>query len=71
MISSTLFRQTRIAFFIIILTSSQILFSQDGVKPGEFIVEPPTLTNLGAIEEGMPEPVYGTRGEIFNRPFYR
>jgi hypothetical protein len=27
--------------------------------------------DLGAIEAGTPEPVYGPRGEIFNRPFYR
>ena len=27
--------------------------------------------DLGALEVGKPEPVYGPRGEIFNRPFYR
>ncbi len=27
--------------------------------------------DLGALEVGAPEPVYGPRGEIFNRPFYR
>jgi hypothetical protein len=27
--------------------------------------------DLGALEAGNPEPVYGPRGEIFNRPFYR
>jgi hypothetical protein len=27
--------------------------------------------DLGALETGRPEPVYGPRGEIFNRPFYR
>jgi hypothetical protein len=27
--------------------------------------------DLGALETGNPEPVYGPRGEIFNRPFYR
>lgn len=27
--------------------------------------------DLGALEAGIAEPVYGPRGEIFNRPFYR
>jgi hypothetical protein len=27
--------------------------------------------DLGALEVGKPEPVYGPRGEIYNRPFYR
>jgi hypothetical protein len=27
--------------------------------------------DLGALEAGTAEPVYGPRGEIFNRPFYR
>ena len=27
--------------------------------------------DLGALEYGKPEPVYGPRGEIYNRPFYR
>jgi hypothetical protein len=27
--------------------------------------------DLGALEAGAPEPVYGPRGEILNRPFYR
>lgn len=27
--------------------------------------------DLGAVESDIPEPVYGPRGEIFNRPFYR
>jgi hypothetical protein len=29
------------------------------------------LPDLGALEAGKPEPVYGPRGEIYNRPFYR
>jgi hypothetical protein len=27
--------------------------------------------DLGALEVGKPEPVYGPRGEVLNRPFYR
>ena len=27
--------------------------------------------DLGALESGKPEPVYGPRGEVLNRPFYR
>ena len=43
------FRPGRITYLLIIIicSSGQLLFSQDGVKPGGFIVEPPTLTNLG------------------------
>lgn len=27
--------------------------------------------DLGALESGMPEPVYGPRGPVLNKPFYR
>jgi hypothetical protein len=47
--SSFIFGHLRNSYLIILLlcTSFQILYSQDGTKPGEFIIEPPTLTNLG------------------------
>ena len=32
---------------IVICTSVNLLFAQDGAEPGAFIIEPPTLTNLG------------------------
>jgi hypothetical protein len=49
MIKSLFYRHLRISYLIFILYFGMIqsVFSQDGIKPGEFIVEPPTLTNLG------------------------
>ena len=46
---SYFFRRLQISYLIIIFicTSGQILPAQNGVKPGEFIIEPSTLTNLG------------------------
>ena len=43
------FRPFRFVYLLIIITftSGRLILSQDGVTPGEFIVEPPTLTNLG------------------------
>lgn len=43
------FRLSRIICLAIIITcaSGNLLLSQDGVKSGEFIIEPATLTNLG------------------------
>ena len=49
MINSIYFRILSKPFLLILFfyPSFQSLISQDSVKPGEFIIEPPTLTNLG------------------------
>jgi hypothetical protein len=49
MISSFLYGYIKKSYLIVLLFCPlfQILYSQDGIKPGEFVIEPPTLTNLG------------------------
>src|SRR5512133_1770680 len=49
MINSLLYGILNKSYLILLLLFPlfQFLYSQDGVKPGEFITEPPTLTNLG------------------------
>lgn len=49
MINSHHYRILRKSYLLIFFLSLlfQFLFSQNAVKPGEFIIEPPTLTNLG------------------------
>ena len=46
---TNLFRPAGFTYLIIIIicSSGQLIRSQNGVKPGEFIIEPATLTNMG------------------------